>query len=121
MTEKIIILDFGSQFTQLIARNVREANVFCEILPYDKNFLIDSSVKGIILSGSPSSVNDRNCPLVDVQALNGHLPVLGICYGAQLTAMLFGGEVGKQEGGREFRQGHVKTLQYRGRSLVPRY
>ena len=62
MTEKILILDFGSQFTQLIARSVREANVYCEIIPYNKAFTIDASLKGIILSGSPFSVNDTNNP-----------------------------------------------------------
>ena len=103
MTEKILILDFGSQYTQLIARAVREANVYCEIIPYHKKIEFDSSLKGIILSGSPFSVNDENAPVVDVQELNAHVPVLGICYGAQLTAKLFGGKVAnssKREYGR---------------------
>jgi len=95
MTEKILILDFGSQYTQLIARAVREANVYCEILPYYKPFTIDSSVKGIILSGSPFSVNDEKAPVVDVKTFNEQLPVLGVCYGAQLTAKQFGGRVEK--------------------------
>ncbi|MBD0294193.1 MAG: GMP synthase (glutamine-hydrolyzing), partial [Flavisolibacter sp.] len=86
MTEKIIILDFGSQYTQLIARAVREANVYCEIVPFSRPLTYDSSVKGIILSGSPFSVNDAYAPQVDVQELANHTPVLGICYGAQLTA-----------------------------------
>src|ERR1044072_3042319 len=95
MTEKILILDFGSQYTQLIARAVREANVYCEIIPYHKKVEIDPSLKGIILSGSPFSVNDPNAPEVDVQALHQQLPVLGVCYGAQLTAKQFGGQVAK--------------------------
>jgi GMP synthase (glutamine-hydrolysing) len=95
MTEKILILDFGSQYTQLIARAVREANVYCEIIPYHKKVDIDPSLKGIILSGSPFSVNDPNAPEVDVQALHQQLPVLGVCYGAQLTAKQFGGQVAK--------------------------
>jgi GMP synthase (glutamine-hydrolysing) len=95
MTEKILILDFGSQYTQLIARAVREANVYCEIIPFQKKIEIDPSLKGIILSGSPFSVNDENAPLVNVEALVKQLPVLGICYGAQLTAKTFGGRVEK--------------------------
>ena len=103
MTEKILILDFGSQYTQLIARAVREANVYCEIIPYHKPIEFDPSLKGIILSGSPFSVNDTNAPLVDISALHKKLPVLGVCYGAQLTAKQFGGRVAnssKREYGR---------------------
>jgi GMP synthase (glutamine-hydrolysing) len=95
MTEKILILDFGSQYTQLIARAVREANVYCEIIPYHQNVVFDAGLKGIILSGSPASVNDKDAPIVDIPALHSRLPVLGICYGAQLTAKLFGGSVAK--------------------------
>lgn len=95
MTEKILILDFGSQFTQLIARCVREANVYCEIIPYNKPFTIDASLKGIILSGSPFSVNDAENPNVNIHAFIQQLPVLGVCYGAQLTAKEFGGRVDK--------------------------
>ncbi len=95
MTEKILILDFGSQYTQLIARAVREANVYCEIIPYHKQFSIDSSLKGIILSGSPFSVNEENAPTVDILSFIQKLPVLGVCYGAQLTAKEFGGRVDK--------------------------
>ena len=103
MTEKILILDFGSQYTQLIARAVREANVYCEIIPYHKSFEFDPSLKGIILSGSPFSVNDANAPEIDIAALHSRLPVLGVCYGAQLTAKQFGGRVAnsnKREYGR---------------------
>jgi len=103
MTEKILILDFGSQYTQLIARSVREANVYCEIVPYNKDFEADPSLKGIILSGSPFSVNDKKAPVIDVKKLHQQWPVLGICYGAQLTAKQFGGRVAnssKREYGR---------------------
>lgn len=97
MTEKIIILDFGSQYTQLIARAVREANVYCEIIPYHKEVHITPELKGIILSGSPSSVNDELAPVTDIRKLAEAKPVLGICYGAQLTAKQFGGKVEKSE------------------------
>lgn len=97
MTEKILILDFGSQYTQLIARAVREANVFCEIVPYNKPIEYSPSLKGIILSGSPFSVNQENALIVDVKAMAEKLPVLGVCYGAQLTAKVFGGRVDKSD------------------------
>jgi GMP synthase (glutamine-hydrolysing) len=109
MTEKILILDFGSQYSQLIARAVREANVYCEIQPYLKPVTLDATVKGIILSGSPFSVNDAKAPEVDVQALNSALPVLGICYGAQLTAKLYGGRVEKSEKREYGRAYMIKT------------
>ena len=95
MTEKMLILDFGSQFTQLIARAVREANVYCEIIPFHGSFEYDSQLKGIILSGSPYSVNDAQAPRVDLQQMMQKVPVLGICYGAQLSATLLGGKVDK--------------------------
>lgn len=107
MTEKILILDFGSQYTQLIARAVREANVYCEIIPYHKPFEIDDTLKGIILSGSPFSVNDEKAPVVDIRSYIQKLPVLGVCYGAQLTAKMFGGKVeksNKREYGRAILQ-----------------
>jgi len=103
MNEKILILDFGSQYTQLIARSVREANVYCEIIPFHQKFVPDPTLKGIILSGSPFSVNDSKAPEVDVKALHRSLPIMGICYGAQLTAKEFGGKVAnsnKREYGR---------------------
>lgn len=105
MTEKILILDFGSQYTQLIARAVREANVFCEIIPYHHGFSFEPGLKGIILSGSPFSVNEEKAPDVDIQAFIGKVPVLGVCYGAQLTAKRFGGRVeksNKREYGRAY-------------------
>ena len=103
MNEKILILDFGSQYTQLIARSVREANVYCEIIPYHQKIVPDSSLKGIILSGSPFSVNDPLAPAVPVKILHRNYPLLGICYGAQLTSKEFGGKVAnssKREYGR---------------------
>ncbi len=97
MTEKILILDFGSQYTQLIARTVREANVFCEIIHYNKPITYDASLKGIILGGSPFSVNEPGSPMVDIKAMAANVPVLGLCYGAQLTAKIYGGRVDKSE------------------------
>jgi GMP synthase (glutamine-hydrolysing) len=96
-TEKILILDFGSQYTQLIARAVREANVFCEIIPYNKSIIYDDSLKGIILGGSPFSVNEEKALVVDIDSMSKKLPILGICYGAQLTAKVFGGKVDKSD------------------------
>ena len=107
MTEKILILDFGSQYTQLIARAVREANVYCEIIPYYKAYTFDASVKGIILSGSPFSVNDEKAPVVDIKTFNEQLPVLGVCYGAQLTAKQFGGRV-ERSNKREYGRAQLK-------------
>ena len=109
MTEKILILDFGSQYTQLIARAVREANVYCEIIPFHKNFEYEPGLKGIILSGSPFSVNDANSPDVNIQFMADRVPVLGVCYGAQLTAKRFGGRVeksNKREYGRALLHKH---------------
>ena len=91
--QKIIILDFGSQVTQLIGRRLRELNVFCEIYPYNKVPALDGNVKGIILSGSPCSVRDANAPQVDLSLFRGKYPVLGICYGAQYLAHTGGGKV----------------------------
>ena len=93
MQEKILILDFGSQYTQLIARRVRELNVYCEIYPFSNFPAPGEDVKGIILSGSPSSVRDQNAPFPDLENIKGKVPVLGVCYGAQYLAHNFGGEV----------------------------
>lgn len=93
MQETIIILDFGSQYTQLIARRVRELNVYCEIHPYNQLPPFDLRIKGIILSGSPFSVRDANAPRVSTEILNSGLPVLGVCYGAQYIARHYGGKV----------------------------
>jgi GMP synthase (glutamine-hydrolysing) len=93
MHQTIIILDFGSQVTQLIARRVRELNVYCEIHPWNKAPEIGHDVKGIILSGSPYSVHQDGAPMPDLSVYTDKLPVLGICYGAQLLAKTRGGEV----------------------------
>ena len=91
--EKIIILDFGSQYTQLIARRVRELNIYSEIHPYNKIPKIDKDVKAVILSGSPFSVRDENSPVPDLEKIKGKLPLLGICYGAQYIAKISGGDI----------------------------
>lgn len=97
MAEKILIFDFGSQYTQLIARRVRELNVYCEIHPYYTLPEIDDSVQGIILSGSPFSVLEEDAPDFDITQFRGKLPVLGVCYGAQLMAHQSEGEVMRSE------------------------
>lgn len=93
MQEMILILDFGSQYTQLIARRVRELNVYCEIHPFNKIPQDLSHVKGVILSGSPFSVRDEQAPKPDLSQIKGKLPLLGVCYGAQYLSHFFGGEV----------------------------
>ena len=93
MKEQILIIDFGSQYTQLIARRIRELNVYCEIHPFNHLPEIDSSVKGVILSGSPCSVRDQDSPRIDLTGIRGNIPVLGVCYGAQLLAHISGGDV----------------------------
>ena len=93
MTEKILILDFGSQFTQLIGRRLRELNVYCEIVPFNKIPVISDDVMGVILSGSPFSVRDPQSPVADLAEIKGNIPLLAICYGAQYLAHKFGGEV----------------------------
>lgn len=93
MQEQILILDFGSQYTQLIARRVRELNVYCEIHPYNHIPEIGPETKGVILSGSPASVRDSEAPQVDLTAFIGKLPVLAVCYGAQYIAQKLGGSV----------------------------
>ena len=93
MHEMILILDFGSQYTQLIARRIRELNVYCEIHPWNKIPKIESNVKGVILSGSPFSVRDASSPLPDLSEIKGKIPLLGVCFGAQFLAHHFGGEV----------------------------
>ena len=108
MHEKIIILDFGSQTTQLIGRRVRELNTYCEIVPYNRFPFGDASVKGVILSGSPFSVNDDNAFKTDLSRIKGMFPLLGICYGAQLMALTAGGEVGKN-GSREYGRAHLRV------------
>ncbi len=92
MAEQILIIDFGSQYTQLIARRVRELNVYCEIHPFNHLPEVNGDVMGVILSGSPCSVLDKDSPRIDM-SLFGDLPVLGVCYGAQLLAHVEGGLV----------------------------
>ncbi len=93
MQDKILILDFGSQYTQLIGRKIRELNVYCEIHPYNHFQKPDETVKGVILSGSPFSVRDPKAPQIDLEGIKQRVPILGICYGAQYMAHFFGGEV----------------------------
>ena len=112
MNDKILILDFGSQYTQLIARRVRELNVYCEIQPCTKPVPYDDpTLKGVILGGSPFSVNDPMAPKPDIAAMAAHLPVLGVCYGAQLIAMQSGGEVGKSTH-REYGRAHLHDVKH---------
>lgn len=91
--EKVLILDFGSQYTQLIARRVRELNIYSEIHPYNNMPEIDGSWKAVILSGSPHSVREEHAPIPNLSQIKGKLPLLGVCYGAQHLAHEFGGEV----------------------------
>lgn len=109
MHEKIIILDFGSQTTQLIGRRVRELNTYCEIVPYNKFPYDDPSVKGVILSGSPFSVNDDHSFKPDLSAIRGKYPLLGICYGAQYLAYSSGGKVEKGDS-REYGRAHLSSI-----------
>ncbi|MDR2860136.1 MAG: glutamine-hydrolyzing GMP synthase [Mediterranea sp.] len=106
MQEKIIILDFGSQTTQLIARRVRELDTYCEIFPYNKFPYDDDNIKGVILSGSPFSVYDANAFKTDLSNIRGKYPVLGICYGAQFMAYTDGGKV-ESTGTREYGRAHL--------------
>lgn len=106
--QKILILDFGSQYTQLIARRVRELNTYCEIHPFNKVPDIDDpDVIGVILSGSPFSVNDPQAPQIDLDGIRKHKPLLGICYGAQYMAKALGGEVGSSHS-REYGKAELK-------------
>lgn len=97
MTERIIILDFGSQYTRLIARRVREQGVYCEVYPFDKAPEMSSDIKGVILSGSPCSVHDEGAPSPVLDAFRGRVPVFGICFGAQWLAHDGGGKVESSE------------------------
>ena len=106
MTEKITIIDFGSQYTQLIARRVRELNVYSEIVPHFRFDGIDKQTKGLILSGSPCSVRQDNAPQVCLEGIRGSIPVLGICYGAQLLASISGGNV-ENSPSREYGRANV--------------
>ena len=90
---QVLILDFGSQYTQLIARRVRELNIYCEIHPYNKQPANASSFKAVILSGSPSSVRSEDAPHPDLSEIRGKKPMLAVCYGAQYLAHFSGGKV----------------------------
>ena len=109
MLNKILILDFGSQYTQLIARRIRELNVYCEIYPFNHFPTPDSSVKGVILSGSPSSVRDKNAPCPDLSGIKGLIPLLGVCYGAQYLVHGYGGEV-QPSGNREYGRANLVSV-----------
>ncbi|GAA4420866.1 glutamine-hydrolyzing GMP synthase [Nibrella viscosa] len=108
-TEQILILDFGSQYTQLIARRVRELNVYCEIHPYNHIPPISADIKGVILSGSPCSVRDADAPVVHLAAFRHKMPLLGVCYGAQLMAHTSGGEV-QPSSIREYGRAKLSTV-----------
>lgn len=109
MQQKIVILNFGSQTTQLIGRRVRELDTFCEILPYNKFPKDDPSIIGVILSGSPYSVHDKDAFKCDLSEIIGKYPVLGICYGAQFIAFSNGGSV-EQTGTREYGRANLQTI-----------
>ncbi len=108
--EQILILDFGSQYTQLIARRVRELNVYCEIHPYNKVPQLSPTLKGIILSGSPCSVRDAQAPSLDLSNWHGKIPILGVCYGAQLMAQQGGGQV-EASAHREYGRAQLSLLE----------
>ena len=109
MHEKIIILDFGSQYTQLIARRVRELHIYCEILPYNKAIDLTDDIKAVILSGSPFSVLQDEALQIDIAKIVAKKPMLAICYGAQYMAHQFGGKVAKSDK-REYGRAHINIL-----------
>ena len=115
MLQQILILDFGSQYTQLIARRVRELNVYCEIHPYNKVPAITPNIKGVILSGSPCSVRDNGAPNVDIKPFE-KVPVLGVCYGAQLIAHQHGGNVLPSHS-REYGRARLTTVDHHNELL----
>lgn len=109
MHEKVIILDFGSQYTQLIARRVRELNIFCEIFPFNKLPELGEDVKAVILSGSPFSVLDENAPNIDIESIVAEKPLLAVCYGAQYIAHNYGGKV-ERSNKREYGRSNLQIL-----------
>ena len=115
MESKVLIIDFGSQYTQLIARRVRELNVYCEIFSYDNLPKKILEYSAVILSGSPFSVHSKNAPKIDITKIKGNLPILGICYGAQFLANYYGGVVGKSSS-REY--GRAKLVIYDSSNLL---
>jgi GMP synthase (glutamine-hydrolysing) len=112
MQEMILILDFGSQYTQLIARRVRELNVYCEIHPFNEIPELGEHIKGVILSGSPFSVRQKDHPVPDLSAIKSKLPLLGVCYGAQFLAQNFGGEV-QASSKREYGRAHLSFVDHK--------
>ena len=116
MQETILILDFGSQYTQLIARRIRELNVYCEIHPYNHIPHIHSGIKGVILSGSPFSVHSKNSPRPDLSLIKTKMPLLAVCYGAQLLAHTNGGKVMPAKV-REYGRAHLKEVNHASRLL----
>ena len=117
MQSKVLILDFGSQVTKLIARNIRELNVYCEIIPYNSSLEKIKSMNPdcLILSGSPASIYDKKPPLFDERILNDKLPILGICYGAQLISKIFKSNVKKSKI-REF--GPSKLIKFKNNKIL---
>ena len=109
MKEVLLIIDFGSQYTQLIARRVRELNVCSEIIPYNKFSTLQKNIKGVILSGSPSSVNDSRSPKINLSLIRKKVPLLSLCYGAQLIANELGGDVVASEN-REYGRSNLLVL-----------
>ena len=119
--DKIIIIDFGSQVTKLIARRIRELNVYCEVVTlndFNKLKKIDD-IKGIILSGGPSSVTKKKYPKISQKIFEKDIPVLGICYGLQLIAKIFGGKIKSQSSKREF--GKVEMIQKKTSELTKNF
>jgi GMP synthase (glutamine-hydrolysing) len=109
MQEKVLILDFGSQYTQLIARRVRELFIYCEIHPYNNPPEEISTFKAVILSGSPFSVRSEDAPHPDLSEIKGKIPLLGVCYGAQYLAHFFGGKVSPSDT-REYGRAHLSIV-----------
>ena len=109
MQERILILDFGSQYTQLIARRVRELNVYSEIIPWNAFKGLPEGCLGVVLSGSPHSVRDENAPQPDLSAIVDQVPLLGVCYGAQYLATLSGGKVEASDS-REYGRANLATV-----------
>jgi len=109
MQESILILDFGSQYTQLIARRVRELNVYSEIIPWNAFKSLPEGCRGVVLSGSPHSVRDTDAPNPDLSAIIGKVPLLGVCYGAQYLAKTNGGNVEASDS-REYGRANLASL-----------
>ena len=107
--DTIIILDFGSQYTQLIARKMRELNIYCEIHPFNRIPALSGEVKGVVFSGSPYSCNAPDAPVPDMKDIKGKLPLLAVCYGAQYLAKYGGGSV-QQSKVREYGRANLKFI-----------